>query len=331
MRKAIVATLLLSVLAVAFAPAVHPRAGQKSADDEPIRLSAELIVVDAQVLSKKTGRVVGNLGRDDFTLYEDGVKQYVTHFSQDRLPLSIVLLLDVSGSVQPVINRVRDEGMTALGLLRPDDEVAVMAFGFWARVVQDFTKDRAAVISAIAGIEFMGPWIREKTYIYEAVYQAAAHLGKASNPDTRRCVIIITDNISNQPAGEAHPASAALEELLEAGAVMSALVVNDFNRLAAEFKRRGDTLIDSVSPFVEETGGLKMQVDKTEAGARLAELIERLRSRYSFGYNTTNSKQDGKFRNVKLKISPAVEKREGKIAIVARKGYYARAGSKKSP
>src|ERR1051325_11294430 len=67
--------------------------GQEGAD-QPLRLSTELVVLDAQVLSKKTGSVIGNLKKDDFSIYEDGVRQAITHFSQDRLPLSILLLID---------------------------------------------------------------------------------------------------------------------------------------------------------------------------------------------------------------------------------------------
>ena len=318
-RKAI---LLLAVI-MSIAPIARTQEQQQQSEDEPIKISADLTVVDAQVLSRKTGRVVGGLSKEDFTLYEDGVKQYVAHFSQDRLPLSIVLLLDISGSVQPVINQVRDEGIAALKLLKPEDEVAVMAFGLWAKVIQDFTKDREAVIRSIALIELMGPWIREGTYIDEAVYQAATHLGKASNPDSRRSIIIITDNITTQRWGEGHSGSEAMEQLMEAGVVMSSLIVTDFDSYVAEQKKLGMNVNDSISHYVRETGGLKLQTNKSDVSTKLAEIIERLRTRYSFGYTSTNQNRDGKFRKVRIELSPEVEKREGKIAILARKGYFA--------
>jgi VWFA-related protein len=308
---------------MAIAPLAYTQEQRKPPEDEPIKISTELTVIDAQVLSRKTGRAVGGLSREDFILYEDGVKQYVTHFSQDKLPLSIVLLLDVSGSVQPVINQVRDEGINALKLLKPEDEVAVMAFGLWGKVVQDFTKDREAVIQSIALIDVMGHWIKEGTYIDEAVYQAASHLGKAANPDSRRAIIIITDNISNQKPDEGHSQGEAMEQLLEAGAVFSSLVVADFKAEAAMQKKSGFILHDSVTPYARETGGLNLQTNKTDVTARLADIIERLRSRYSFGYTSTNQNRDGKFRKVKLVLSPGVERREGKTAILARKGYFA--------
>src|SRR5437879_2486118 len=73
---------------------VGPAHAQKK--DDVIRVNTELVVVDAQVLNKKTGNIVGTLRRDDFQVYEDGVKQEIEYFSQDKLPLSIVMLFDRS-------------------------------------------------------------------------------------------------------------------------------------------------------------------------------------------------------------------------------------------
>lgn len=80
---------------------------------------------------------------------------------------------------------------------------------------------------------------------------------------------------------------------------------------------------DSIGGYLAETGGILSQADKDDVTAKLARLIERLRSRYSLGYTPLNVKRDGKFRNIKLKVSPEVERREGEVTIVARKGYYA--------
>ena len=141
--------------------------------DEPLKISTQLVVIDAQVLNKKTGLPVRGLGERDFLISEDGTKQQLTHFSQDSLPLSIVLLLDVSGSVMPTIDSVRESGLKALNQLKAGDEVSLMAFGVWTTVLQEFTKDRQLVAERVGAIERMGPWIREGTYIDEAIYQSA--------------------------------------------------------------------------------------------------------------------------------------------------------------
>lgn len=316
--------LISFALLVVLTATVRPEAQERSGPEEPLKLKAELVVLDAQVLSKKTGAVVNGLAPENFTLLEDGVRQRITHFSQDKLPLSIVLLLDVSGSVQPIIDQVCDEGLRALRQLKPDDEVALMVFGLWTTVLQDFTKDRDLITKRAREIRLMGQWIGERTYTHEAIFQAAAHLSRASNPDSRRITIIVTDNLSNQPNAVAHSQAEAMEMLFEAGAVVSGLVVGDFTAEFNRYKSQGRLIEDSIGNYVAETGGVVLEVDKDDVVSKLANLIDRIRTRYSFGYTPLNEKRDGRFRKLKLKISPEVERREGGIAILTRKGYYAR-------
>jgi Ca-activated chloride channel homolog len=314
--------LLVALVAVIASP-VFTQSQKGNEPDEPLKLSTQLVVVDAQILNKRTGMPVDGLSERDFVVYEEGGKQQITHFSQDKLPLSIVLLLDVSGSVALAIDKVRESGLRALNELKPGDEVALMAFGEWATVLQDFTKDRNLITAQLAFLESMGPWIRNGTYIDEAVYSAAKYLSKASNPNSRRIIVIVTDNLSNQPPNLGHSESEALVQLHASGAALCGLIVGDFNAVASAYKRNGLLLRDSIANFLTETGGILSRVDKENVTAKLALLIERLRSRYSLGYTPLNIKRDGKFRNIKLKVSPEVGRREGDVTIVARKGYYA--------
>src|SRR5437868_6420075 len=114
-------------------------------DKEPaevIKVNTELVVFDAQVIDKKTKRVIGDLTKDDFELSDNGARQQISYFSRDELPLSIMLLLDVSGSVRPILHQIRDGALNALQRLRPQDQVAVVAFANTSRLAQNFTNDR---------------------------------------------------------------------------------------------------------------------------------------------------------------------------------------------
>src|SRR5437660_1824038 len=91
-----------------------------------VKVNTDLVVFDAQVVDKKTRRIIGDLSRDDFEVTENGVKQQISYFSRDELPLSIILLIDVSRSVRPIIHEIRDGALNALQRLKPQDEVAVM-------------------------------------------------------------------------------------------------------------------------------------------------------------------------------------------------------------
>jgi VWFA-related protein len=295
---------------------------EKKNADEVIKLKSQLVVVDVQALNPKTGQVVHGLQKEDFVLSEDGVKQYIDSFSQDKLPLSIVLLVDVSGSVYPIIEQVRAQGMGALAQLKPEDEVAVMAFGQWTQVMQGFTRDRGAIISQLGFISSMGRWIREGTYIDEAMYQASRYIRKAANPDSRRCIIVITDNLSNQPEGHGHSQKEALEELRENGSVVSSLVVGDFAAMVKEYKSRDKILDDVVGTYVNDTGGINLPANQSDATVRLAELIDRLRTRYSLAYYSTNEKRDQKLRKINVKLSPAAAQHQSRIALIHKKSYY---------
>src|SRR5262249_1782506 len=105
------------------APRQNPPASDLTIE-EIIRLDTNLVVLDVQVLDRKTGEIVSGLKPTDFELFEDGLRQDVTHFSQDKLSLSVVLLMDLSGSVSPVLKEIQSGALLALDRLKENDEVA---------------------------------------------------------------------------------------------------------------------------------------------------------------------------------------------------------------
>src|ERR1044072_5511472 len=85
---------------------------------EVIKTDVDLVTIDALVLQKNTARVVGNLKQQDFLLSEDGNKQTITHFSQDNLPLSVLLMIDRGGCLDPFGDEVRRAAKDALARLK---------------------------------------------------------------------------------------------------------------------------------------------------------------------------------------------------------------------
>ncbi len=296
--------------------------------EQTLKLSTELVVLDAQVVHKKTGRVIGNLQKEDFSLYEDNVKQEITHFSQDKLPLSILLLIDTSGSVWGFMDEMRDRTIIALNLLKDSDEVAVMGTASKTAVIQDFTKDRVLIADKIAAIDSKALG-RDGILLHEALYQAATHLQKAANPASRRVIIVVSDNLSTQKIGQGHSEREALNEVFEAGSVVCALNINSLNATVLKYDPffyavKGLFFRGDVKTYAEKTGGIVLKSKKDQLDTKLSELIAQLRTRYAIGYVSTNTKQDGNYRKIKLSPSTDVEKREGKLAIITRKGYYAK-------
>jgi len=138
--------LCLALLALLSLPTL---AQTEDHQQETIRIKTDLVTLDALVTDKKTREIIRNLTIQDFELFEDDAKQQIEHFSQDKLPLSVVLLLDISPSVHPVIEEIQKGALQALGHLKPEDEVALMVFAGVAELIQDFTKDRKVIADKV--------------------------------------------------------------------------------------------------------------------------------------------------------------------------------------
>jgi Ca-activated chloride channel family protein len=305
-------------IGVAILAAVSPAncLAQQQEQMDVVKVSTDLVVFDAQVIDKKSKRTIGDLTKDDFAITENGVKQEVSYFSRDELPLSIILLLDVSRSVRPIIHEIRDGALNALQRLKPEDEVAVMAFGTTYQLVQDFTKDRRLVsqkIESATATESLG----NGTFLSSALESAATHMQKAPAPGSRRVIIVVTDNIAITPDRET---KYIVDELFDSGTVVYGLIVQAaFGKL---FKVMSlGQLSKGVNAFVERTGGEIVGADKKEVDAKLGFVIDRLRARYQLGFRPVNISEDGKFRPVEIKITET-KKRKEKPMVLTKRGYY---------
>ena len=189
--------LLFSLLLFIFTTTGASLNAQTQSQSARVIIITDLVVVDPQVMNKKTGRIIGNLKREDFDLYEDGVKQEITHFSQQKLPLSILLLFDVSSSVKPIIEQLRVGALQALHHLKPEDEIALMAFAEYAQLIQGFTKNRQLIIERIGRVYKTAEVGPRSTRLHEAMSQAALQMNRAANPNNRRVIITATtDNLA---------------------------------------------------------------------------------------------------------------------------------------
>lgn len=202
----------------------------KATQEPTIKISSELVSLDMQVLSKKTGTPFGGLTADNFEIYENNVKQKITNFSQDKLPLSVLLLVDVSGSVEPIIAEIQAGALKALQLLKPEDEVGVMIFASETAALDKFSKDKKLITDSISKLVVKKAAVGQLTFLNEALYQASDYMKKLSSPNYRRVIIVVTDDIINKPTG-GHTKDETIKRLLEADITVCGLQVG--NREAA--------------------------------------------------------------------------------------------------
>ena len=303
-------------------------------DKNPVNLHVDLVVMDAQVVQRKTSRIVGGLTKADFALYEDGVKQEIAQFSQDSLPLSVLLLVDRAGCLDPFTDQVREATLSALNRLKPGDEVAVMTFAENTQLLEGFTRDRQRIADAITR---MPPHDENAEHCFNsAFYDAASFMRRASNPDGRRVIVVLTAETRDIGCMTGPSATDARDAMLESGAVVCGLIPSMSGQKFESGIISGVAFLFRVpstklNQLVEETGGEIFSDKPEELDHAFGNLVDHLRSRYTIGFVSSNSRRDGKYRKLKLTVAPPIHKREGDVVVVTRRGYVAAKDAGNSP
>jgi VWFA-related protein len=328
-RGAVVFVYAIGMLLQSAPPCQAQQEQQGGSASGVIRVNVEMVQVDVQVQAKKTGRPIGLLSKDDFELYEDGVQQQITELSRDQLPLSVVLLFDLTDSVRPVLKPLAAGALEALQHLKPEDEVAVMVYAASVQLLQDFTTDRQVTVAAIQRASKMES--REEAFFNEAIFQASARLSTGKNPNSRRVIIWLTDNVPNIPTSSVHSEEQAFHEVFETGTVVSTLLERSaYSDLATAAFSRNPLFLASrahyppgdVYKYAERTGGAVVKSSKAEVSTKLAQLIDEIRTRYTLGYYPSAKQPKGQFCEIKVDIPPGTRKREGQLLVRTMKGYY---------
>ncbi|MFY9557603.1 MAG: VWA domain-containing protein [Blastocatellia bacterium] len=296
--------------------------------NDNIRLAVDLVVLDAQVLQQKTGRVAGNLKKEDFVLAEDGVRQQITHFSQDTLPLSVILMIDRGGCLDPFSEKVKHATLEALQRLRPQDEVALMSFANTTELITGFGRGKERILD---GLDHLPPHDEEAEHCFSrALLEASDYMNRAGNPDGRRVLIVITGittffDCAGPSADEARMA------VLESGTVVCGIIPKTAGQrmengvmiaaagIGGLFKAKSSSL----KKIAEETGG-EVLTDKPEnLDHTFNNLIDHLRTRYTLGFVSTNRKRDGGFRKLKLDLAGPVQHGDDRLVVKTKRGYVA--------
>ncbi len=271
-----------------------------------LHVTSQLVLVDASVERKKTGEPVEGLTPADFVLTEDGTPQTITSISQDQLPLSLVLLFDLTDTVHPVLIHLSGGAAAVLRHLRPGDEVAVMTFSSHTKLLQPFTRDR---MSAMEGLdEASASYDRsEPNFVFEDLWEATQQSKETHISGARRVQIWLTDGSANDQDSErslAHHAPAVLHDersatdaLLGSEAVVSVLLERSSLPITGRF---GD-----LEHLAELTGGPVLHATESDVDQQLTALLDTLRQRYTLGYRPNAAKPDGTLCHLKLTFSPA--------------------------
>ena len=287
------------LLAILFVNALVARAQ----DDDVVRVNTDLVVLNVTV-TDHAGQYVKALKRSDFKIYEDGVEvqpNMIASFSLHESPYAAVVLLDSSGSMEARFALARSAAIRFLDGLRDEDVAAVYRFDSKVERVQEFSggRDLAPVAYAIRA--------KGMTTLNDAIVEASKTL--AERPEQRKAIVILSDGMDtfSKASGEK-----ALESALAIGASIYAV---DMSSLEVGGSAQHQSAA-SLKSFAEKTGG---RFIATPGGPALRDaftgIAEELGHQYTITYRPANTKHDGKWRKIDVKLS-----RED-LTVRTRKGY----------
>ena len=196
-RAALVGIVAVAIVAVAGAQT-------RSASPQRFKSRVDLVTITATVVDAQ-GRYVSGLTREAFEVYEDGERQTLTHFSSDRVPIGLGMLLDVSDSMRG--RRIAEARASVsrflFELLSPDDEFFLMSFNHAPRVIAPWTSQPDQVLPRLEALRPSGG-----TSIYDAVLAALPLVEQRSRQ--RASIVIISDGADTASDASVRDVKAAL-------------------------------------------------------------------------------------------------------------------------
>ena len=243
-----------------------------------------------------------DLSRDDLVVYEDGVEQKVETFQEATSPVSMVLVLDSSGSMKRASEQVVAAATTFVNALRPEDSLGLLTFADKVDVAHAITTNRENSVQTLSAYRAEGG-----TALYDALCDALLMLKGIRG---RRAVVILTDGRDEDNPGTGPGSVRTWDSVLRLlqDQEVTMFPVGLGPRIDAQRLELLATLSGGEAYFPQDVTGL---------GSEFARVIENLRHRYLVGYTSTNATRDGKWRNVEIQTkSPGVR-------VSSRKGYYA--------
>jgi VWFA-related protein len=287
---------------------IVPRSAPKPVETPILRVDSSLVLIPVHVTTE-AGSSVAGLKKDDFALFEDGVQQTITHFAQDDAPVSVGVLLDISGSMKNKMAKASEAATEFFRFANPEDEFFLVEFNSRARLTVPFTRDWAGIAAQIAAAKPSG-----MTAMLDAIHLALGQMKHAANP--RKALMVVSDggdNFSRRSLRELK------NTLIEADVQVFALGVfdGDYTVKHSPEERKGPGLLDRVA---EDTGGRTFPLVSLEKLPDIGvEIARELRNQYVLGYTPAGQASDGKFHRVDLKLTAP----NGELRTYYRQGYYA--------
>ena len=297
-------TLLILLLAVWAGASGPPAAGssQLVRSDQVVRSGVDVVTVTATVLDAD-GRLASGLPREAFEVYEDGERQTITQFTNERVPVGLGLLLDTSDSMfgQRIVDARKVVERFLFELLDEADECFVLAFNHYPHVISRWSSTPEEVKEALATLKPSGG-----TAIYDAILGSLPMIARRTRE--RAAVLVISDGADT--ASDAS-VSQVRKSLLRSDAFVYAIAIDSPKRQAIN-ARVNETALAEITG--QSGGRTEVVRDMEGLQAATARIAEELNHQYVLAYASPRA-TDGKYHSIRVRVTTAGYK------VRARNGY----------
>jgi VWFA-related protein len=270
----------------------------------------QTVTLDVAVIEKSPD-AFGSLTKEEFAVYEDGVKQQVISLAAQDSPFSLGIAVDASGSMRGQLPMIQKATQAVISQMGSDDEAFVVAFTSGSEVMQDFTSNQRDLANAVEKIYANGG-----TSLLDAVVAASGYVHK-NGKNRRKALMFITDGVDKGSTIDEDKATTALiENQSQAYFVCVPVEISrPFLGIKTSLKPR-----PQLDRLARATGGQSFYLGNAEESSSTAQrFIGSLRNQYEVTYASTNNKEKDKLRKVRVVVSP----KDGRqLDVVTRRGYF---------
>ena len=272
-----------------------------------IQLNTDVVLVPVTVTDPMNRLVLG-LEQNDFQVFDNNSRQKITSFACDDAPVSIGIIMDLSGSMTSKLVRARDAILAFIKTSNPQDEFFVIGFNDRPELIEDFTSSASDIEARLATVQ-----AGHRTALLDAIYYGIVKMRDARYQ--RKALLVVSDGGDNDSRYTEGEVKALVRE--SDVEIFSMGIFDPYAPTPEE--RTGPELLDEIS---SATGGRLFRVDDIDELSDIAEKIsDELRNQYVIGYRPSDLVRDGKWRKVRVKVNPPPGLPP--LTIYARSGYYA--------
>jgi len=277
------------------------------AHTKPMRVDVDLVLIPVTV-TDPMNRLVTGLEKENFSLWDNGQKEEIRHFSSEDAPISLGVIFDMSGSMNNKVDKAKQAVVEFFKTANPDDEFFMIAFNDKPEMISDFTSS----IEQIQG-QLVYAIPRGRTALLDAIYMGLAKMRKAQHQ--KKALLIISDGGDNHSR---YTESEIRSMVKEADVQIFAIGVFDSSPGTPEEQTGPLTL----AAITDVTGGRTFTIENPSELSDVATKIGvELRNQYVLGYRPKKAARDGKWRKIKVKLVPP--KGLPPLTVYNKTGYYA--------